>query len=71
MKLPKKAEFIRNIGNAFSKIDKNRYPFIYENIQKDESRMELIERIINEIYSRSLQPNLEQVFNKIELSLAD
>lgn len=63
--------FISNITIAFNKLDKNRYPYINENIQKDESRLALIERIINEVYSRSMQPTMEQVFNKIEISLAD
>lgn len=66
-----RADLIKQIGHAFDQIDKIKYPYIYENIQKDESRMALIERIINEIYSKSQQVRLEQIFNLIEISLGD
>lgn len=73
MKLSDKEQrsFIDNLTIAFNKIDKIRYPYINENIQKDESRLALVERIVNEYYARSLQPSVEQVFNKIELSLGN
>lgn len=66
-----RAGFMKAISDAFTNIDRIRYPYIDENIKSDDSRMELIERIINETYSKSLTPNMEQVFNKIEFSLAD
>lgn len=66
-----RADLMKQIGIAFDKLDKIKYPYIHENIQKDESRMALIERIINELYSKSQQPRLEQIFNLIEISLSD
>lgn len=66
-----RAEFIRNLSLALVKLDKFRYPYILENVQNDESRIQLIEMIIKELYSKSSTSDLEQVFNKIENSLAD
>jgi len=62
---------MQDISNAFKKLDKFSCPTIYQNIQNDETRYSIIERLINEMFARSKKPNLTQLLNTMEISLSE
>jgi len=66
-----KLSVMNNIKDAFKKLDKFSYPTIHLNLQNDETKYAIIERIINELYARDYRPDLLQIFNAMEITLSE
>jgi len=64
-------DLMTKVKDGFKTLDRYSYPTIYKNLQNDETKYAIIERIINEIYANDFHPNLKQVFSTMEIILSD
>lgn len=73
MKMPlhQRADIQRAIGTTFEKLDKIKYPAIWENIQNDESRLAVVENIVSEMFGSVNNLGLEEALNITEITLSD
>ena len=69
--IKQKKEIVSNIVNALGSLDVNKYPNVTMQIENDNSKIELIETIINNLYSGMGVFSIGEAISSIEGTLND
>ena len=67
-----KSDIIRAIGDALMRIDENKYPNVCEQLYNDNSKVELIENIIINMYSETgMIGGIEEIIASLDATMND